>query len=110
MPLAMRRGQLGGNVREGGATVRAVSQETCQLKTGARKAPPFLSYTEVVMLASSNAAQGSALSLSVSQRIATAIFAGVFGVGLLYVTAFANADVLHNAAHDTRHAIVAPCH
>jgi cobalt transporter subunit CbtB len=50
------------------------------------------------------------ISLSPSQRIATAAFAGIFGFMLLYVAAFANSDVLHNAAHDTRHAIVAPCH
>ncbi|MGB7287062.1 MAG: CbtB domain-containing protein [Salaquimonas sp.] len=52
----------------------------------------------------------AAFTLSLSQRIATAGFAGLLGFMMLYVAAFANADVLHNAAHDTRHAIVAPCH
>lgn len=52
----------------------------------------------------------TSLSLSVSQRIATAGFAGLFGFALLYFTAFAHSEILHNAAHDTRHAIVAPCH
>lgn len=52
----------------------------------------------------------TAISLSFSQRVATATFAGVLGFMMLYVAAFANADILHNAAHDTRHAIVAPCH
>lgn len=60
------------------------------------------------MLASKT--NSAVLSLSPSQRIATAAFAGVLGFMLFYVAAFANADVLHNAAHDTRHAIVAPCH
>jgi len=60
------------------------------------------------MLATKN--NSTALSLSLSQRIATAAFAGIFGFMLFYAAAFANADVLHNAAHDTRHAIVAPCH
>ena len=52
----------------------------------------------------------AAISLTLSQRIATAGFAGILGFMLLYVAAFANSDVLHSAAHDTRHAIVAPCH
>lgn len=50
------------------------------------------------------------LTLSSSQRMGTAVFAGLFGTFLLYFVAFAHADILHNAAHDTRHAIVAPCH
>ena len=54
--------------------------------------------------------QTATLSLSVSQRMVTALFAGLLGAFLLYGAAFANSDMLHNAAHDTRHAIVAPCH
>lgn len=54
--------------------------------------------------------QTAALSLSASQRMVTAAFAALFGGFLLYGAAFANSDMLHNAAHDTRHAIVAPCH
>ncbi|MEE9314053.1 MAG: CbtB domain-containing protein [Rhizobiaceae bacterium] len=50
------------------------------------------------------------LTLTVSQRITTALFAGTLGIFLLYGAAFANSDMLHNATHDTRHAIVAPCH
>ncbi|MEZ5870826.1 MAG: CbtB domain-containing protein [Nitratireductor sp.] len=50
------------------------------------------------------------VSLSFSRRIATAAFAAVFGSALLYAAAFANADLLHNSTHDTRHAVVAPCH
>ena len=67
-----------------------------------------LSNTEVVMLATKT--NLAAISLSPSQRIATAAFAGLFGFMLFYVTAFAHSDVLHNAAHDTRHDIVTPCH
>ncbi len=68
----------------------------------------ILSTTEVVMLATKT--NVTAVSLSHSQRIATAGFAGILGFMMLYVVAFANTDMLHNAAHDTRHAIVAPCH
>jgi cobalt transporter subunit CbtB len=67
-----------------------------------------MSNTEVVMLATNT--HSTPLALGQSARISTAIFAGALGFFFLYVAAFANADVLHNAAHDTRHAIVAPCH
>ena len=50
------------------------------------------------------------LSLDSSKRLPTAIFAGLFGFMLLYFAAFAHSDILHNSTHDTRHAIVAPCH
>lgn len=39
--------------------------------------------------------------------IALAILAGVF---LLVVSGFAQATVLHDAAHDQRHAMAFPCH
>lgn len=32
------------------------------------------------------------------------------GVMLLLIAGFAQASVLHNGAHDTRHAIAFPCH
>lgn len=51
-----------------------------------------------------------ALPVSAGARLTTALFAAVFGAGLLYFAAFAHSDALHNGAHDTRHAIVAPCH
>lgn len=38
------------------------------------------------------------------------IGAAAFGLGLLFLTGFAQASVFHNAAHDTRHAIAFPCH
>jgi len=34
----------------------------------------------------------------------------VFGVFLVFGTGFAHSDILHNAAHDTRHAFTFPCH
>jgi cobalt transporter subunit CbtB len=74
-----------------------------------RKGGPadHLSSTEVVMLAQNTV---STASLSIGQRMTTAIFAAAFGVFLVYFTAFSHSEVLHNAAHDTRHAITAPCH
>jgi cobalt transporter subunit CbtB len=32
------------------------------------------------------------------------------GLGLVFAAGFANATVLHDAAHDQRHAIAFPCH
>lgn len=48
--------------------------------------------------------------ISGSARLATAAFAAAFGAFMLYFAVLAQADVLHNGTHDTRHAIVAPCH
>lgn len=49
-------------------------------------------------------------TLTRSQRLTTALFAGILGSFLLYSVAFAHPEMLHNAAHDVRHAITAPCH
>jgi cobalt transporter subunit CbtB len=50
------------------------------------------------------------LAAQPGRRIATAAFSLLFGVFLLYFVGFARSDMLHNAAHDTRHAITTPCH
>ncbi len=34
----------------------------------------------------------------------------LFGAGLVAVTGFAHSQTLHNAAHDSRHAMAFPCH
>ena len=36
--------------------------------------------------------------------------AALLGLGLIFAAGFANATVLHDAAHDQRHAIAFPCH
>jgi len=45
----------------------------------------------------------------VSQYTA-ATLAAVVGVVLLFIAGFAETGVLHNAAHDSRHSVVFPCH
>jgi cobalt transporter subunit CbtB len=35
---------------------------------------------------------------------------GLLGLGLVWAAGFANAEALHNAAHDSRHSLVFPCH
>ena len=49
-------------------------------------------------------------SLSTQERLATGVVALLFGVFLLFGVGFAHSDVLHNAAHDSRHAMTFPCH
>ena len=39
-----------------------------------------------------------------------ALAAFAFGVALVFTTGFAHSAMLHNAAHDTRHALSFPCH
>ncbi|MCU0790340.1 MAG: CbtB-domain containing protein [Nitratireductor sp.] len=50
------------------------------------------------------------VTLSSGKRLSTAVFAAFFGIFLVYFTAFSHSELLHNAAHDTRHAMAAPCH
>ena len=52
-----------------------------------------------------------------SVRVATrhspklfAMLALVAGLGIVFLTGFAGSATLHNAAHDTRHAMAFPCH
>jgi cobalt transporter subunit CbtB len=52
--------------------------------------------------------QISALRTGESAR--TLLVAAFLGLGLVFVAGFAPAAVLHNAAHDFRHAQNFPCH
>ena len=45
-----------------------------------------------------------------SEVLRAALVALVLGLGLIYLTGFAYPEVLHNAAHDTRHGLSFPCH
>ena len=62
------------------------------------------------MLSQQVETQAASLEISDTTRIGAALFALLFGSFLLYSTLFAQSEILHNAAHDTRHAITAPCH
>jgi cobalt transporter subunit CbtB len=42
--------------------------------------------------------------------LVAAMIVAVFGAVFVYGIGFAGADVLHNAAHDARHANSFPCH
>jgi cobalt transporter subunit CbtB len=52
---------------------------------------------------------GARLS-SRSDALAAAIFSTLLGAFLIWGVGFSHIEVLHNAAHDTRHSTGFPCH
>ena len=56
---------------------------------------------------SSPASQASQVSAG---RLAACAVAFALGVTLVFLVGFAHPMVLHNAAHDSRHALAYPCH
>ncbi len=65
-------------------------------------------YAEVDMLATQT--KTTAISLSTQDRMITTVIAALLGSFLIFGVALAQPSVLHNAAHDTRHAMTFPCH
>lgn len=45
-----------------------------------------------------------------SDALRAAGVALLLGLGLIFLTGFAYPEVIHNAAHDTRHSLSFPCH
>ena len=45
-----------------------------------------------------------------SDALRAAGVALILGLGLIFLTGFADPEVIHNAAHDTRHSLSFPCH
>ena len=45
-----------------------------------------------------------------ASRLVAIACVGLFGLGLIWAAGFANAEALHNAAHDSRHSLAFPCH
>jgi cobalt transporter subunit CbtB len=52
----------------------------------------------------------SNISANISERLIAGFLTLAFGLFLLAVSGFAGSNYVHNAAHDTRHAIGFPCH
>lgn len=50
------------------------------------------------------------VSIGVSERAKTALMAALLGAFFIWGVGLANSDVLHDAAHDTRHSYGFPCH
>ncbi len=55
-------------------------------------------------------ARTSTFAASLNDRILSGALLLAFGLALLAGAGFAGSEVLHNAAHDTRHALGFPCH
>ena len=49
-------------------------------------------------------------NLERAEVMKAAMLALVLGLGLLFLTGFAQPEVIHNAAHDVRHGLSFPCH
>lgn len=47
---------------------------------------------------------------SLRERLTVALITSTLGFFLLWGAGFAEADRLHNAAHDSRHSLAFPCH
>jgi cobalt transporter subunit CbtB len=45
-----------------------------------------------------------------TKAVKVALLAFAMGVAFLFVVGFAQPHLIHNAAHDTRHALSFPCH
>ncbi|HMB75371.1 MAG TPA: CbtB domain-containing protein [Kiloniellaceae bacterium] len=52
----------------------------------------------------------SGVGVELQTRMAAVVVAALLGVFLLWGVGFAQPQVLHNAAHDARHAFAFPCH
>ncbi|WP_424363052.1 CbtB domain-containing protein [Methylocystis parvus] len=50
------------------------------------------------------------LATSKIETLKAAFVALVIGLGLVYGAGFANSESVHDAAHDSRHALSFPCH
>ena len=55
-------------------------------------------------------ARTSTTTASVNDRFLLGALMLAFGLALLAGAGFAGSDRMHNAAHDTRHALGFPCH
>lgn len=52
----------------------------------------------------------TSVSLPLSQRLILAVGSCLLGAALIFFAGFSHVEALHNAAHDTRHSAVFPCH
>jgi cobalt transporter subunit CbtB len=57
-----------------------------------------------------NTAAVRTLTTSKIETLKAAFVALVIGLGLVYGAGFANSEGVHDAAHDSRHALSFPCH
>ena len=60
--------------------------------------------------ANGSAAVSTTLAPSKAEALKAAAIALFLGLGLVYATGFAYPESVHDAAHDSRHALSFPCH
>jgi cobalt transporter subunit CbtB len=68
------------------------------------------SSTEVVMAHSAVSTKSTTLAGSFSDRLVAGVLALMLGSFLIFGAGFAHSSVLHDTAHDVRHANGFPCH
>ena len=56
------------------------------------------------------AIEAGRIAIGVQEKVITVVVLGLLGVFVIWGAGFAQSDTLHNAAHDSRHAIAFPCH
>ena len=61
-------------------------------------------------MSSSALSSSASVSLPLSQRLLVAVGSCLLGAALIFVAGFSHLEVVHNAAHDTRHSAAFPCH
>ncbi|MCC6077177.1 CbtB-domain containing protein [Pseudomonas sp. GCM10022188] len=61
-------------------------------------------------MSSSALSSSASVSLPLSQRLLLAVGSCLLGAALIFVAGFSHLEVVHNAAHDTRHSAAFPCH
>lgn len=54
--------------------------------------------------------RAATVEVDLRSRACAAIIAALLGAFILLGSGFAQPEVLHNAAHDARHALAFPCH
>jgi cobalt transporter subunit CbtB len=55
-------------------------------------------------------ANSTALAPAKAEALKAAAVALILGFGLVWIAGFAYSESVHDAAHDTRHALSFPCH
>jgi cobalt transporter subunit CbtB len=61
-------------------------------------------------MSSHTLSSSAVIALPLSQRLILALGSCLLGAALIFLTGFAPIEVVHNAAHDTRHSAAFPCH
>ncbi|MBC8239937.1 MAG: CbtB-domain containing protein [Alphaproteobacteria bacterium] len=61
-------------------------------------------------MAQTRFADHTAATQARTTQVLQASFAALLGIALFIGVAFSHPSAIHNAAHDSRHGIAAPCH